>query len=355
MKNLFLLFSLIVSTLSFGQQDTDTLKLIARYNSFWFGDNYTYGNYTVMYEIEGHVAKGQITVASTSGLGLNNIKDTVLLTVIRHNDTDIPSFNFPEYDAKNNAEKVKLFVVYHDFMEGCETGQGLCEDQVFTRDFAGQPAFIIMPCGGTFSTVYLRHSSALLVQEKNVGAAECPPFFDVTDLKDGDFSISMMSCGLGGAFRIQLKSNFSKPVKVTCNCTRYSEADSNYRNKNSHEVLPEELTQVPPISETMVNYLTNYDLEKDSLGRVSKMIRTHYYEKITEITNYVYDAKNRLIREDIYMESAIASEIQTTKLITERVDFYYDDDGRRVRRVRSVPKGDSPGFVLEECFYSYNQ
>ena len=355
MKNLFLLFSLIISTLSFGQQDTDTLKLIARYNSFWFGDNYTYGNYTVLYEIEGHVAKGQITVASTSGLGLNNVKDTVLLTVIRHNDSDIPSFNFPEYDAKNNAEKVKLFVVYHDFMEGCETGQGLCEDQVFTRDFAGQPAFIIMPCGGTFSTVYLRHSSALLVQEKSVKAAECPPFFDVTDLKDGDFSISMMSCGLGGAFNIKLKSSFTKKENAMCDCTYYNETNPEAKRNNKHAVLPEEFTQVPPISETMVNYTTDYDLEKDSLGRVSKMIRHYYNDHTIKVTLYIYDAQNRLIREDIYMENAIASERQTTKLIIERVDFYYDSDGRRIRKVRSAPKGDSPGFVLEECFYSYNQ
>jgi hypothetical protein len=114
------------------------------------------------------------------------------------------------------------------------------------------------------------------------------------------------------------------------------------------------MTQVPPISETLVNYLTDYDLESDSSGRVTKMIRSHYLEQTTETTTYIYDTQNRLIREDIVFFSNIDTEEQLSRVYRkERVDFYYDEIGRRVKKVRTVLKGSEAEFVLEDCTYIY--
>ena len=216
-----------------------------------------------------------------------------------------------------------------------------------------------MPCGGTFSTIQLRRKTDKLpVQEVSIERKDCPPFFDVSNLEDGDYYASMMSCGLGGGFILQLRTNSPKKEfpeeRITCRCTISSERDPKYNNQYEYETLPEEMTQVPPISETLVNYLTDYDLESDSSGRVTKMIRSHYLEQTTETTTYIYDTQNRLIREDIVFFSNIDTEEQLSRVYRkEQVDFYYDEIGRRVKKVRKVLKGSGAEFVLEDCTYIY--
>ena len=359
MKNILLLLTCFLSTSSNAQSERDTIEVLAKYINSIPGYNYNYGTYQVICIVSGHLNERVIYPAYIPNLEFVEKQDTVLLKMVCNFDQTKPVmyYNFPNYDAKNNIKKVKTFVIDHDFLEGCETGQGFCDPKTFTRDFAGQKAFIIMPCGGSFSTVQLHHKSTPSpIQELSVKINECPPFFDVSALEDGEYSASMMSCGLGGGFKLQLKSNFAKTQslsgKINCDCTSYSEIDPKYTWNQKYSVLPEEVTQVPALSETWVNYLSDYDLEKDSLGRVSKMIRTNHNDNTTEITNYIYDTQNRLVREDIHEESN-TEQYQIYR--KERIDFYYDENGRRVKKIRTVLGDSRSEFVTEECTYFYNQ
>lgn len=141
-------------------------------------------------------------------------------------------------------------------------------------------------------------------------------------------------------------------AKITCNCTSYSEIGTNTW-KRSYPVSLQELTQVPPVSELRVNYVTDYDLEKDSLGRTSKMIRHNYYDKTEEEIIYSYDAQNRLVREDVHIDNGISGE-STYLYREERVYFEYDQHGRRTSKVRKVIDGPSNEITIEECTYIYN-
>ena len=38
----------------------------------------------------------------------------------------------------------------------------------------------------------------------NMYASECPPVLDLTELRDGQYRIAMMSCGLGGTISMKL-------------------------------------------------------------------------------------------------------------------------------------------------------
>lgn len=358
MKSGLLILLLFFSSFSFSQEGGDTLQVIAIFTNSYAWHDHSIAQYTVMAMIKGEPTSSFISVEYDGTY--DKLQDTVLITIVpnsmKYND---PLYHFPNWEPKNNLEEVSIFSVDRKFLEGCETGRGDCNPQTFKRNFTGQKAFALMPCGGTFSTIQLRRKTDKLpVQEVSIERKDCPPFFDVTNLEDGDYYASMMSCGLGGGFILQLRTNSPKKEfpeeRITCRCTISSESDPKYNNQYEYETLPEEMTQVPPISETLVNYLTDYDLESDSSGRVTKMIRSHYLEQTTETTTYIYDTQNRLIREDIVFFSNIDTEEQLSRVYRkEQVDFYYDEIGRRVKKVRKVLKGSGAEFVLEDCTYIY--
>ena len=60
-----------------------------------------------------------------------------------------------------------------------------------------------MPCGGTYTTVKLYgNNKETPIKSLSIGYEECPPIFDITQLKDGNYSINMMACSLGGEVKI---------------------------------------------------------------------------------------------------------------------------------------------------------
>lgn len=135
---------------------------------------------------------------------------------------------------------------------------------------------------------------------------------------------------------------------ISCTCIYYDEIT----HSSTFSVSSEEVTLVPSPSETWVTDVSKYKLEKDSLGRVSKLIRSDHTDnpRKEEIT-YVYDSANKLIREDI----SIVYSFKNSKslLNNEQIVFQYDDKGRRTKKVHKLIFAPGDEVVLSECTYSY--
>jgi hypothetical protein len=93
------------------------------------------------------------------------------------------------------------------YLEGCETGKGDCKPIQIFRKNRQDSLVLIFPSGGTSSSVYLRSSndnSIELNDKKSSGQGK--PFLNLTNLADGKYSASIMSCGLGGSCSILIKT-----------------------------------------------------------------------------------------------------------------------------------------------------
>ena len=152
-------------------------------------------------------------------------------------------------------------------------------------------------------------------------------------------------------FILFLACNMHAQNNISCTCISYNEANPALTHSSTFNVSPEEIASVPPLSETWVNYLSDYHLEEDSLGRVSKLIRTDHMDKSTQETTYIYDSSNRLIREFIHYENAVSESNFIYR--EEQILIEYDSNDRRIRKVHKVIYRPNQELVLEECTYSY--
>lgn len=166
-----------------------------------------------------HIAKYKIikdftdtTFADTINVGYYFYKDnaeqfdTVLLTLRKYEgQTQIESyFICPDYDAKLGIQKAKVNFIYSDYWEGCETGKGKCNPLSFTRTKDEKNWYLIMPCGGTETSVNISSSDNFFSQQQHLFHDKCPPFLALTDLKDGKYLANMLACGLGGSIEFNL-------------------------------------------------------------------------------------------------------------------------------------------------------
>lgn len=103
--------------------------------------------------------------------------------------------------AQLSESKVECKVT-HAYWEACETGIGPCNPFTIERQ-VGEPTTIVMPCGGTFTSVTLS-SKGKTIKSLSIGHDECPPTFDLTDLPDGEYGAYMLACGLGGGIKFNL-------------------------------------------------------------------------------------------------------------------------------------------------------
>lgn len=91
--------------------------------------------------------------------------------------------------------------------ENCETGEGVCNKIVLERLSKDQDTFIQVPSGGTAGTCYLyANKQEKPIQTISVSHTEKWRLLDFSDLEDGFYYMSMISCALGGTVQVELKT-----------------------------------------------------------------------------------------------------------------------------------------------------
>ena len=132
--------------------------------------------------------------------------DTVLLTLRKYEGQTKTENYFicPDYDAKLGIQKANIKFIDFDYWERCETGKGECKPLTFTRAKDEKNSYLIMPCGGTETSITVSSSDKTFSQEQHLFHDKCPPFLALTDLKDGKYFANMVACGLGGQVEFNL-------------------------------------------------------------------------------------------------------------------------------------------------------
>ena len=132
--------------------------------------------------------------------------DTVLLTLKKYEgQTQIKNyFICPDYDATLGIKKAKISYIDFEYWENCETGKKECKPLKFTRTKDEKNWFLIMPCGGTETSVTVSSADKTFSQQQHLFHDKCPPYLPLTNLKDGKYFANMMACGLGGSVEFNL-------------------------------------------------------------------------------------------------------------------------------------------------------
>lgn len=207
MKNL--IFILIILTQAcFAQELPDTFKILAQQIALGEGSKIHIATYKVLKVLEGELNASSISVGYTGSKDLNHSTEPVLLTLLKYDGrTSIKNYyHYPNYNALEGAEKVNLFSVSRSYWEGCETGNGTCEPLTFYRDSKLKKTFLLLPCGGTVTSVSLSSKENGISFQNECWAKDCPPMFDLTESGDGKYSAYMLACGLGGGITFTLKT-----------------------------------------------------------------------------------------------------------------------------------------------------
>lgn len=211
MKLSLTVFGLVITFLTYGQGNNDTIKVIAKLVSSGVGSKVYIAEYEVIKTIKGKVSNDTIKVGYYSYIEYEKVPDTALLTLNSYTgNTKIKDYYiFPDYNPNKGLEKVKISTINFDYFESCETGK--CNPLNFTRKSKSENWFLIMPCGGTATTVTLSKQQGIpkeksIIQKTEITHSECPPIFDLTNLTDGKYYTYMLACGLGGQVEINLKT-----------------------------------------------------------------------------------------------------------------------------------------------------
>ncbi len=213
MRIIITIFGLILTFLTYGQEKSDTIKIIAKLVLPGVGSRIQIAEYKLIKTINGTVTNDTIKVGYYFYNEYENSPDTALLTLISYTgNTKIKDYYiFPDYNAKKGIEKVKISEVEFEYWEACETGKGECKPLNFTRKSKNKKWFLLMPCGGTETTVTLSKRQGMpkeneIIQKCQITHSGCPPVFDLTNLEDGKYFAYMLSCGLGGQIEINIKT-----------------------------------------------------------------------------------------------------------------------------------------------------
>ncbi|WP_196890176.1 hypothetical protein [Aureivirga sp. CE67] len=211
MKITLTILGLLFSIFSFGQANDETIQVIAKLVSPGKGSKIYIAKYEIIKAIKGNVTNDTIQVGYYFYNEYKNAPDTVLLNLKKYTgETKTKDYYiFPDYDAKKGIEEVKLSYIDFDYWEACEIGEKKCEPLTLKRPKNNEKWFLIMPCGGTSTTVTLSEKQVIpeekdIIQKSEISTSQCPPIFDLTKLKDGKYFAYMISCGLGGQIEINL-------------------------------------------------------------------------------------------------------------------------------------------------------
>lgn len=183
----------------------ETYKVLAKLISFEGGDKIHYAKFKVLKNLtDSLVINDTIFVAYYNYKQPEDNIDNVLLTIKKQEEqTSMNDYYIcPDYDGKSNIEKAKIEYIEFDHWEGCETGKGDCKTLSFSRTEKDSNWFLIMPCGGTSTTILI--SGPNFNKTLKLYHADCPPCLDLSNLKDGKYAANMMACGLGGTVTFNL-------------------------------------------------------------------------------------------------------------------------------------------------------
>ena len=218
MKKIFTIIICSLSLVSCGQnKETEIVKEVnLKTNSFQVLAKFIQNNggdkvHTIKYKILKNLSENEI--AKTIEVGFYNYKiyekkqDTVLLTLENFTLQKIKNYYiFPEYDAKKGIENVRIDYVDFKYWENCEIGNE-CNAINFSRKSELVKWFLILPCGGTFTDLTLTKSGEIKpIKTIKTENSKCPPYFELTELKDGKYFANMIACGLGGKIEFNIKT-----------------------------------------------------------------------------------------------------------------------------------------------------
>jgi len=211
MKMIITVFGLLFSFLTYGQADTDTIKVIAKRISNGEGSEILIAKYQVIKIVKGNITNDTIQVGYYIHNEFKNEPDTVLLTLSTYTGTLIIKdfYIFPNYNARDGIEKVKILTVDFVNWEGCERGK--CKPLNFMRKSKNENLFLLIPCDGFASTVTLSKQQEIsknsdVIQKNGIMHSTCPRIFDLTNLIDGKYYAHLITCGLGGQIEINIKT-----------------------------------------------------------------------------------------------------------------------------------------------------
>ncbi|HEX2628698.1 MAG TPA: hypothetical protein VHM26_06800 [Chitinophagaceae bacterium] len=136
------------------------------------------------------------------------VDDTVLLTINKYPTNDPKYKNYytcPDYNGKLGVQKVRLNYISFEHWEACEMGKA-CPTITFTRKKDQRNWFLLMPCGGTQTSVTVSGIDNSFSKTINLVAKDCPPRLELTNMPDGKYTANMLACGLGGTVSFIIKT-----------------------------------------------------------------------------------------------------------------------------------------------------
>jgi len=210
-KNILTILLLSLTLTSYGQTNTEyfkepEFKVLAKFISFDGGDKLHSAKFKIIKCLTDSIQlKDTISVWYYNYLQPDTIVDTVLLTLNRYDrQSSVIKDNLHCID--NNGEigiqKAKIEYIKFDYWEGCETGKRECNPLTFSRSENLKNWFLIMPCGGTATSITI--SGQKFNKELNLFQDSCPPCLELSNLTDGQYLANMRACGLGGAVTFNL-------------------------------------------------------------------------------------------------------------------------------------------------------
>ena len=201
MKNILSAAALLFTLLAFGQAE-EPIKVIAKRIASPQCDKMCIAKYTILKNVQGSASNTVIEIGCQPDKRLDNSPETALLTIIPTKLKDY--YIFPDYDESKGIENAKFDSVDRAYLEACETGSGPCKALSFSRNSDQKQWFLMVPCGGTYTSVKLTDANGKRIREINAKYGECPPMLDLSTVPDGKYYVTIVSAALNGKIEINL-------------------------------------------------------------------------------------------------------------------------------------------------------
>lgn len=211
LKNILSVLLLVLVLISCAQtpvknNSNNNLKILAKLISFEGGDKIQFAKFKVIKDLSDTLTLKRDTI--TVGYynykePENNINYAVLNLQKYDENINIKNyFIYPNYDGKAGIQEATIEFIDFDYWEGCEKDKDNCFPLTYVRKKSDKNWFLIMPCGGTETSIII--SGLNFRKELHLYHNDCPPYLDLSNLVDGQYTATMQSCGLGGTIHFSL-------------------------------------------------------------------------------------------------------------------------------------------------------